>query len=407
MAINELLRQAAGCVAPRPRYAYMAPLYRQAKTIAWDYLRYYAAPIPGTEFNEAELAATLPNGARIELLGAQDYHYLRGRYLDGICLDEYAYMAPEAWSQVIRPALVDRQGFALFIGTPLGRNHFHALYEKARARPEFLTACWPASVTGVVPEAELAAARLDMTPEEYAQEFECSFDAAIRGAYYARELATARAEQRIRAVPWEPTVEVETWWDLGHTDATAIVYTQQVGREVHVLDYTEDRGKDLAFYVKAVRERPYIYRRHHLPHDATAKHLAAGGQSIDQQVRALGLRPTQVHPAGEVLDGIHQARTLFGRCWFDELKCARLVDALAFYHAKLDPLRQTEKPEPEHDWSSHAADAFRYMATGLRDAVQRERTARPYPARTEFNPLRYGVTPKWTAGNVPRGRPWR
>ena len=135
MTINETLRQAAQCVLERPRFAYMAPLYRQAKTIAWDYLRHYASPIPGVEFNEQELACTLPNGARIELLGAQDYHYLRGRYLDGIVLDEYAYMIPEAWTQVIRPALVDRKGWAVFIGTPLGRNHFFELYEKAKAAP--------------------------------------------------------------------------------------------------------------------------------------------------------------------------------------------------------------------------------------------------------------------------------
>jgi hypothetical protein len=391
MCLNELLRQAVRCPHPRPRYAYLAPLYRQAKTIAWDYLRHYASPIPGTVFNEAELSCTLPNQARLELLGAQDYHYLRGRYLDGIVLDEYAFMSPEAWSQVIRPALVDREGFAIFIGTPLGRNHFHALYEKARERPEFLTALWPASRTGIVPEAELEAARQDMTPEEYAQEFECSFEAAIRGAYYARELAACRAAGRIRAVAWEPGIEVETWWDLGHTDATAIVYTQQVGREVHVLDYTEDRGKDLAFYVKAVRERPYVYKRHHLPHDATAKHLAAGGHSIDQQLTALGLRPTTVHPANEVLDGINQARLVFPRCWFDAVKCARLLDALATYHAKWDPVRQVEKPEPEHDWSSHACDAFRYLAAGLRAPfAQGDPRLKPYHARTAFNPITHG-----------------
>ena len=204
MTINETLRQAAQCVLERPRFAYMAPLYRQAKTIAWDYLRHYASPIPGVEFNEQELACTLPNGARIELLGAQDYHYLRGRYLDGIVLDEYAYMVPEAWTQVIRPALVDRKGWAVFIGTPLGRNHFFELYEKAKQRPEFLTALWPASQTGIVPADELEAARRDMAPEEYEQEFECSFEAAIRGAYYAKEITAARADGRIRQIPIEP-----------------------------------------------------------------------------------------------------------------------------------------------------------------------------------------------------------
>jgi hypothetical protein len=387
MTLNELLRQATLCPYARPRYAYMAPLYRQAKTIAWDYLRHYASPIPGTSFNEAELSASLPNGAKIELLGAQDYDYLRGRYLDGIVLDEYAYMPPQAWTQAIKPALVDRQGFAIFIGTPRGRNHF-----LEQEGGPFLTGFWPASRTGIVPDDELQLARTEMTPEEYAQEFECSFEAAITGAYYAQELAEARSAGRIRAVPWDPHADgVETWWDLGYTDATAIVYTQQVGREIHVIDFTEDSGRELAFYVRALRERPYIYKRHHLPHDAQAKHQAADGDTIEQQLRRLGLQPLQVHPANKVLDGINQARTLFRRCWFDETKCARLIDALGGYHAKHDDKHQIDKREPEHDQYSHAADAFRYMAAGLRDVQPGERWRQPYHARTAFNPLTHGT----------------
>jgi len=365
MTINEQLRQAALCELPRPRYAYMAPLYRQAKTIAWDYVKHYAAPIPGVNFNEAELTCTLPNDAKIELLGAQDYDYLRGRYLDGIVLDEYAYMPPEAWTAVIRPALVDRQGWAIFIGTPLGRNHFYTLYERAKANVAFYTALWPASRTGIVPEEELAAARADMPPDEYAQEFECSFEAAIKGAYYADQLSTARLAGRIRTVAVETNLPVETWWDIGFADATAIIFTQTVGREVHVIDYIEERHRPLAFYAKALQERPYLYGRHHLPHDAEKTELGTG-KSIFEQLRAMGLKPLTIGKALPVLDGIQTARMFFSRCWFDERRCYRLIDCLANYRSEWDEKKQDFKDKPYHDEWSHGADAFRYLAVDHR-----------------------------------------
>jgi hypothetical protein len=365
MCINELMRQAALCPQERPRYAYMAPLYRQAKTIAWDYLRHYAGVIPGMDFNEAELAATMPNGARIELLGAQDYHYLRGRYLDGIVLDEYAYMVPEAWTQVIRPALVDRKGWAVFIGTPLGRNHFFELYEKARARPEFLTAMWPASRTGIVPADELEAARRDMAPEEYQQEFECSFEAAIRGAYYAKEITAARADGRIRPIPIEPSIPVETWWDIGFRDATAIIFTQTVGREIRLVDYVEESGQALPYYAKTLQERPYLYARHHLPHDAEKTELGTG-KSIYEQLRAMGVKPLTIGRALPVMDGIQTARVFLARCWVDERRCARLLDRLATYRAEWDEKRQMFKDKPYHDPACLAGETELVTPYGMR-----------------------------------------
>jgi hypothetical protein len=396
MTINEELRQALMCTNPRPRYAYMAPLYRQAKTIAWDYLKHYASPIPGVEFNEAELSATLPNEAKIELLGAQDYNYLRGRYLDGIVLDEYAYMPPEAWTQVIRPALVDRQGWAIFIGTPLGRNHFYELYEKARAKPDvFLTAFWPASLTGIIPDAELEAARADMPPDEYAQEFECSWEAAIRGAYYAKELTDARAAGRLRHVPVDASVPVETWWDLGWDDATAIIFTQTIGREIHVIDYLEARHESLAFYASALQRKGYVYGSHNLPHDADKSTLDGGGKSIITQLRAMFsplMRDTtsrfRVVPKVEVEEGIQAARRLFSRCWFDETKCRRLLDCLANYRQEWNKRLQSFGSKPRHDEWSHGADAFRYFGVGHRPAatgpVQQKahRDWNPYPSAT-------------------------
>jgi hypothetical protein len=189
----------------------------------------------------------------------------------------------------------------------------------------------------------------------------CSFEAAIRGAYYATELNAARTSTRIRTIPWEPEVPVETWWDIGFSDATAIIFTQTIGREVRLIDYLEASGQALPAYVKALRDRPYLYRRHHLPHDAEQTELGSG-RSIADQLRALGVRSLTVGRSQDVLEGIQQARTFLARCWFDEQKCARLLDCLANYRSQWDEKRQDYKPQPYHDQWSHGADAFRYLA---------------------------------------------
>ena len=192
-AVMQLVRAAvAAAPGSAARFAYVAPFYRQAKAIVWDYLKQYGRCIEGARFHETELRCDLPNGARISLYGADDPDSLRGLYFDGVVLDEYAQMDPRAWSEVIRPALADRGGWAIFIGTPMGRNSFWRLYEQAKTASDWRAALFRASDSGVLPAAELAAARAAMSEAEYAQEFECSFDAAIRGAYYGREIAAPR-----------------------------------------------------------------------------------------------------------------------------------------------------------------------------------------------------------------------
>jgi hypothetical protein len=270
------------------------------------------------------------------------------------------------WTAVVRPALVDRKGYVLFLGTPFGRNHFHKLYERAKEMGT-LTMLYRASETGVVPADELEAARQDMDADLYAQEFECSFEAAIRGAYYARQLEQARAEGRIKPLVWEPQAPVDTWWDLGWSDATAILFTQTIGREIRVLDYHEATHSTASDLAKLLLTKPYIYGKHHLPHDAG--HATQGGQglSMQTQLNRLGVRPSVILGQNEVLHGINQARQLFSRCWFDAVKCTRLIDALGTYRQEWDVKRQDFKAEPYHDWSSHGADAFRYLAIGHKD----------------------------------------
>jgi len=200
LAVNELIRQAVECDKDRPRFAYLAPTYKQAKSIAWDYLKHYSRPIPGIKVNESELRIDYPWGARIQLFGCDNPDALRGIYLDGVVLDEYAQMPSSLFGEVIRPALSDREGWALFIGTPKGHNAFHTLYNQACKDPGWFTAIYRASETGIVPPAELEDARKIMTEDEYEQEYECSWSAAIQGAIYGKHISEAEKEGRVRHI---------------------------------------------------------------------------------------------------------------------------------------------------------------------------------------------------------------
>jgi len=270
-AINDLIRAVLSCPNPNPRAAYLAPYYAQAKDVVWNYLKHYTASIPGVMTNESELRVDLPNGGRVRLYGADNYDRLRGIYLDDVVLDEYADMDPRAWSQVIRPALADREGRALFIGTPKGRNAFWKLYDEAQADPEWFSMRLRASETGILPQAELDKMRATMSEDEYARELETSFEAAIEGAYYARVLTDAETEKRIGNVPHDPGIEVHAAWDLGIGDSTVIWLAQFVGREVRLIDYIENNGVALDWYARELRNKPYTYAPLILPHDAQAR----------------------------------------------------------------------------------------------------------------------------------------
>lgn len=373
--VNELIKAASTCKLPEGRYAYIAPLFNQAKDVAWTYLKRYAQPLLAAEPNETELRVDLVNGARIRLYGADNPDRLRGIYLDGVVLDEYADMAPTIWGEVIRPLLTDRQGWATFIGTPKGRNQFHEIYERARSDADWFPLMLRASETGLVSHGELEAAKKDMTSEQYAQEFECSFEAAILGAYYGKEIAEAEAQKRITSVPHDPAFAVQTWWDLGYDDSTTVWFVQYVGREVRVIDYYENSGEDIPHYVKHLDAKPYRYGDHILPHDAGAKRLDGGGKSIQMLMQTMGLRNTKVVPVTQdLLPDINATRLLIPRCWFDAEKCKRGIEALRQYRADWDDKNKILKTKPLHNWASHGADAFRTGAVG--GSVPRQERAR-------------------------------
>jgi phage terminase large subunit len=367
--VNELIKAAATCEKGNPRFAYIAPQLNQAKDIAWSYLLEYTECFgPERRVNASELWVELPNnGARIRIYGADNPDRLRGIYLDGAVLDEFGDMDPTVWTQVIRPALSDRKGWAIFIGTPKGKNTFHTLWVNAEDDEDWFRLRLKASETGLLDQKELADARRMMSDDEYAQEYECSFEAAVRGAYYGKEMNALEAGEQITSVPYDPRLQVHTAWDLGVADSTVVWFVQTLGRETRVIDVLKGEGVGLDWYAKRLQERNYLWGNHYLPHDVEVRELGTG-KSRKEVLEDLGIRVT-VCPNLPVADGIQAVRMLLPTCWFDKVKCKEGIEALRMYRRDYDDKRQEFKPHPLHDWTSHYADAFRYFAVGHQERV--------------------------------------
>jgi phage terminase large subunit len=263
--VNDLIRRAIETNRTDARFAYIAPYYAQAKDVAWNYLRHYAAPLLADQPNESELRVDLVNGSRIRLYGADNAERLRLGF-DGVILDEFADWRPGVWSEMILPALSDRQGSAVFIGTPRGKNEFWELWSIAQKSNAWFKLELKASDTGLILQDELEAAKEAMSKDQYAQEFECSFDAAITGAFYADELERMKAQKRIARVPIDRAVPVHTAWDLGVSDSTSIWFIQCVGKERRLIDYYEASGVGLDHYAKVLEEKNYVWGTHYFPH---------------------------------------------------------------------------------------------------------------------------------------------
>jgi phage terminase large subunit len=366
--VMDLLHHALMSNQERPRFAYIAPQLKQAKAVAWDYVRHYGAGLPRASVNETELRLDLHNGGQVRLYGMDNPDALRGIYFDGVVLDEAADASPRLFSEVLRPSLSDRNGWCVWIGTPKGQNDFYDLWQQARADPErYFTLMLRASSTGIVARAELDDALRSMSPEQYAQEFECSFEAAIIGAYYGREMALAEEQERIRDRVYDPGLQVHTAWDLGVSDHTVIWFYQQSGLEIRLVDYYAGSGYGLDHYAKVLQDKGYRYGTHYLPHDVEVRELGTGRSRLET-LMGLGLS-CQVVPRQSVEDGINAVRRVLPRCWFAREATAEGVKALKQYRRDWDDVRKVFLAKPLHDWASHPADAFRYLALGLQEPM--------------------------------------
>jgi hypothetical protein len=370
--INDLIYKAITEGKEDGRYAYIAPYYSQAKTIAWDYLLKFSQPVL-TKANQSELWVELVNGARIRLFGADTGENLRGLYLDGVVLDEYADMKPSIWGSVVRPLLADRGGFATFIGTPKGHNQFWDVYNNATKDSDWYVKTLRASQTNLLPDAELADAAKMMSQDQYLAEFECDFESSILGAYYGKEMRQLTDQGRITEVKHDPMFKVHTAWDLGYSDDTAIWFFQVIHGEIRLLDYHYSNGQPVAFYAGIVEsremERGYEYGYHYLPHDARAKTLASNRSVIEQLGDKLPIKTLRIVPNLGLQDGIQASRLALTRAWFDH-KCEDGIECLRQYQREYDEDKKVFRDKPRHDWTSHGADAWRYLSIVWKDEAK-------------------------------------
>lgn len=413
MKVAKLLDRACYCPFDEGRYAYAAPTYTLAEDIAWAYLeRFHYDLLKDTVVNPSgrrwrnasKLAVWVPtrrgDRARVRLYGLDTpKQRMRGLYLDGVVMDEFAHIPWSVWSEQVRPMLADdvRQGvdergypnqWADFIFTPFGRNHGYTLLKRALAwsegkdvvirdasegteetvrRDDYFACYYPASQTSVLSDEEKRAMFHDMGRPKYLQEVECSFDAAVEGAIYAKEIEWLREQGRVTGVPANKLLPVNTAWDLGWDDATAIWFFQQVGDEVRLVDYYEASGADLSHYADVMVEKGYRYGYNLFPHDVE-QHELGTGKSRASVLRQLGVRVSTV-PRHRPWDGIAACQALLPRCVFDETRCAEGLDRLAMYRREWNERLQVFRQNPVHDWASHGADAFRTLAMGLRRAA--------------------------------------
>jgi len=359
MALNHLQRDALKI--KNSRWAYISPTYKQSKFIAWDLIKQYAKVIPGVIFNESELTVKYPNGSKLTLYGADYPDSLRGMGFWGVIFDEYSQQPSNIFSEIIRPALSDHKGYAIWIGTPKGKNEFYRLYQQGLKDDNWLTILLTVKDTGLISEEELNEAKKVMTEDEFNQEFNCSFEASIKGAYYSKEINTARIENRITNVPYDQALKVHTVWDLGKGQNMAIGFYQKTGKEIRMIDYWEGSNDDgLPQAIKYVLGKDYIYGKHFAPHDIKSVDISTGKTRIDT-AKSLGINFDVVEEIG-VDNGISRGKMMFRRLWIDQTKCAFFLDAISQYHQEWDDKRGCFKNVPYHDWTSHAADQYRYAS---------------------------------------------
>lgn len=356
-------------------YWHMLPEASQARKAIWDAINPHTGkrrideafpPAIRKRTIDNEMKIEFVNGSIWQVLGSDNYNSYVGSPPVGIIFSEWPIADPMAWAYVM-PILEENSGWAIFIGTPRGRNHGARFYSMAQDAEGWLALKQTASETGVFTADQLNRIKLEMIAQygqdegesNFEQEYNCSFDSALPGAYYGKEMNAAETEGRISNVPYNSDAEVFAVFDLGHGDSTAISFVQIVGMQPCIFDYHESSGQDVAFYAKLLRDKPYSVRRLILPHDGANSHLE--GKSCEQQFKAFGFDVT-VLPRGDLDQDIKTTRAFIKRAWFDKTRCERLVDCLRSYHREWDEKNKIFKPTPKHDWASHGADSFRYVA---------------------------------------------
>ena len=364
MLINHLIKCCMMNKNHQPRFAYIAPTYSQAKKIAWDYLKFYTKGLPNTKYNETELRCDFFNGSRITLLSSENPDSIRGIYLDGVVCDEASQISRELIDEVIRPAIADRKGWMSLCSTPKGMNNiFYDMYLKAQQEKDWFLYKAKASETNLVDKEELDAAFKVMGAATYNQEFECSFIGNVRGSIYGELISKLEDEKRIARVPYDPSYPVNTAWDIGFNDSTAILFYQNIGHAINIIDCYENNNQAFPHYAQILKEKDYVYDKHIGPHDLEQTDFTTG-RTRREVAFQLGLK-FKIAPKLSIEDGIHAVKMLLPRCYIDVDNCKKFINALRHYHRKYKEKDRLYSAKPNHDWSSHFNDALRTLATGL------------------------------------------
>lgn len=362
-------------------YFYFFPTYRQGRKVIWQgmdragmrFIDHFPKELR-KRVNDQDMLIEAKNGSIFQVVGTDKIDAVVGANPVGCVFSEWSLQNPAAWD-FIRPILAENKGWAVFNYTPRGKNHGWTLLEAAREYPEFwYSEVLTAEDTKAIDPGTLAQERREIIRKNgndafYQQEYMCNFDVPIQGAYYGSQMMEADNDKRITAVPYDKGALVHTAWDLGVDDSTAIWFFQTAGQEIHFIDYYENSGEGLNHYVRYLQDKDYIYGKHYAPHDIKVRELGTGKSRLETG-KSLGIN-FEVGRMLPIEDGIDAVRTLLNRCWFDKVKCQKGISALVSYHKEWDEDNQVFMKQPEHDWSSHAADAFRTFGTGYRQTTAR------------------------------------
>lgn len=347
---------------------HILPTYSQAKKVIWDsstndgkrILDYIPKEVIESK-NGQEMKIRFTNGSMFQLIGSDNIDSLVGSNPKIIIFSEYAIQSPAAWDY-LRPILDVNKGYAVFISTPRGKNHFYELVKRARTNKEWFCEVLSISDTNVLTEEDIDKIRAEGVSEEHIQqEFYCSFDRGVEGSYYGKLISKAYEEQRICSVAYETRSPVHTAWDIGFGDSTSIVFWQEIGGELRIIDFYENHGEGIAHYAKILQNKPYVYGTHYMPHDAGSGSIQTG-RTLQEVAYEQGIKSTILEREKDIHTGIEAVRSMLSTVFIDEKKCTHLIKCLENYHKKYNEKTESYSENPLHDWSSHAADCIRYMA---------------------------------------------
>ena len=363
-------------------YYYFFPHFSQGRKILWDgidkdgfrFLDHVPVGLIKGSPNTTEMKIRLKNESLIQIIGTNNVDSIVGTNPIGCVFTEYSLQDPIAW-QLIRPILVENDGWAVFNFTPRGANHGKDLFTMASNNPEWFCQLLTVEDTKIISLEDIQAEREAGMSEDYVQqEFYCSFTLGVEGSYYSKYMEEAKNDERIGNVPWNKQSRVYTAWDIGYGDSCAIVFYQLAGQEIHIIDYYENHGEGLPHYAGILKSKEYLYGEHYAPHDIES-HAFSSGMSAKEVGADLGIKFITLPTLKIRLeDGIEALRGIFPRIWIDTTNCKQLIKCLENYRKEFDSRLEVYKERPRHDKYSHGADAMRYLAIAIKRHVDAGKT---------------------------------